>query len=108
MAAIYILAGLNHFRKPQLYLKIIPPYIPFHNQVNYISGFFETILGIGLCIPSVSVFSAWGIIVLLIIVFPANIFMLTNENAGLGLPKWMIILRLPIQIILIIWAYFYT
>lgn len=108
MAAFYIIAGLNHFRNPRLYLKIIPPFIPLPKTMNYLSGFFEVALGILLCLPAFSRFSAWGIIVLLIAIFPANIYMFTNDKARLGLPRWMVILRLPIQVLLIIWAYLYV
>lgn len=108
MATLYILAGLNHFRKPKLYLRIIPTYIPFPKTVNYLSGFLEVLFGIGLLIPETKTYSAWAIIVLLIAVFPANMFMLTDKHASFGLPKWLLILRLPMQIVLLIWAYLYT
>jgi uncharacterized membrane protein len=48
MAIIYIVAGLNHFRNPRLYLKIIPPYLPNPKAVNTISGVAEIVLGITL------------------------------------------------------------
>lgn len=108
MATLYFLAGLNHFRKPRMYIKIIPAYIPYPKLINYISGLSEILLAVGLCIPLISTSTAWGIIALLIIIFPANIYMYTNENAHFGLPKWLLLLRLPLQIILIIWAYIYT
>lgn len=108
MAILYILAGLNHFRNPRLYIKIIPPYFPKPKVLNYISGMAEIILGIGLCIPRLSTVSAWGIIALLIVVFPANLFMFTNKKAGMGLPKTVLFFRLPLQIVLMIWAYYYT
>lgn len=108
MAVLYILAGLNHFRNPRVYLKIIPSYLPNPKTLNYLAGIAEVLLGIGLCIPAISEISAWGIIVLLIVVFPANLFMFTNKKAGMGLPKIILVLRLPFQIVLMIWAYYYT
>ena len=108
MAAIYILAGLNHFRAPRLYQRIIPPALPYPKTVNIISGITEFLLGVALCIPSVSSWAAWGIIALLIAVFPANIYMCINERAGFKLPKWLLLLRLPLQALLIAWAYLYT
>jgi uncharacterized membrane protein len=108
MAAIYVLAGLNHFRKPHIYRKIIPDYFPNPKLLNAISGIAEIVLGIALCIPLLSQYAAVGIIALLIAVFPANLFMLTHDVAALGLPKWMRLLRLPLQIVLILWAYQYT
>ncbi|HLA56474.1 MAG TPA: hypothetical protein VK623_10260 [Flavobacterium sp.] len=108
MALLYILAGGNHFRKPRLYLQIIPAFFRNPRLINGVSGLAEILLGTLLCIPAVSEYAALGIIVLLIAVFPANMFMYTNENARLGFPKWLLLLRLPLQIVLIIWAYQYT
>lgn len=108
MAGIYILAGLNHFRNPKMYVRIIPDYLPAPKLLNICSGLAELILGILLCIPATSKFGAWGIIFLLIAVFPANIYMLTNPKASFGLPKWILWLRLPLQFLLIYWAYLYT
>lgn len=108
MALVYFLAGLNHFRNPKLYLKIIPTYLPHPKLLNVLSGLSEIILAIGLCIPMLSKFCAWGIVALLIAVFPANLFMVANKRAGMGLPKIILLLRLPFQIALIIWAYCYT
>ena len=108
MGIIYILAGINHFRNPRLYVKIIPPYFPNPKLLNNISGIAEIILGIGICIPALTVISAWGIIALLIAIFPANFYMFTDKKAGMGLPKIILLLRLPMQIVLIFWAYYYT
>lgn len=108
MAGIYILAGLNHFRNPRMYVKIIPDYLPAPKLLNVLSGFAEILFGILLCIPSLSCSGAWGIIALLIAVFPANLYMLTHKKAGFGLPKWLLIARLPLQLLLIFWAYLYT
>lgn len=108
MALLYILAGINHFRVPKLYYKIIPPYFSNQRLLNIVSGIAEIILGIALCIPQLSKYAAWGIIILLIAIFPANIYMYQNDKAALGLPKWARILRLPLQFLLIYWAFQYT
>jgi uncharacterized membrane protein len=108
MAAIYFIAGFNHFRNPRLYLKIIPPYFSNPKLLNGITGVAEIIFGILLCIPQTTSFAAWGIIALLIAVFPANLYMYQNDKASLGLPKWIRFIRLPLQIILIYWAFIYT
>ncbi|WP_116790666.1 DoxX family protein [Flavobacterium psychrotrophum] len=108
MAAIYFFAGVNHFRVPRLYLRIIPPSLPNPKLLNYISGAAEVLLGIALCIPVVSHIAAWGIIALLVAVFPANIYMVTNPKAAMKMPKWLLLLRLPMQILLIYWAWLYT
>lgn len=108
MGLIYVLAGLNHFRQPKLYLKIIPQYLPNPSLLNKLSGAAEILLGVLVCISGVSKFAAWGIIILLIAVFPANLYMFQNEKAALGLPKWIRLLRLPLQLVLIYWAFKYT
>ncbi|HEX9150659.1 MAG TPA: DoxX family protein [Flavobacterium sp.] len=108
MAFIYVLAGLNHFRNPRLYLKIIPPYFPNPKLLNSISGCAEILLGITLCIPATSKLAAWGIIALLVAVFPTHLYMYANDRAAMGLPKWILLLRIPLQLGLIYWAYQYT
>ena len=108
MASLYILAGINHFRVPKIYLRIIPPAFPAPKIINIISGLAEIILGIMLLVPETSTWGAWGIIVLLIAVFPANLYMATDKKASLGLPKWILLMRLPLQLLLIYWAYLYT
>ena len=106
-AFIYIAAGLNHFINPKGYLAIMPPYIPAHNLMVMLSGIAEIILGIGLLFPATRSLSAWGIMLLLIAVFPANIYMATS-NRFRKFPAWLRWARLPLQGILIWWAYRYT
>ena len=108
MAFLYIIAGFNHFRKPGMYIRIIPPFFKNPKLINTVSGVAEILLGILLLFPVSKRFAAWGIIVLLIAVFPANLFMFQDKKAGFGLPRWMLLLRLPLQIVLIYWAYQYT
>ena len=108
MAILYILSGMNHFGKPKFYNEIIPPDFRYSLLLNKISGSIEVILGVLLCIPQTSKVAAFGIIAMLLTIFPANIFMYQTINKKLGIPKWILILRLPLQIFLIIWAYQYT
>lgn len=108
MATLYIVAGMSHFINPRLYLKIIPPYFPKPRLLNKISGLAEIIFGALLLIPSFTVFAALGIILLLLAVFPANIYMYQNYTAHPGIPKWILLLRLPLQAVLIYWAFQYV
>jgi len=108
MAALYIIAGLNHFRNPGMYIRIIPPSFSNPKLMNILSGAAEVILGILLMVSYTTNFAAWGIIALLIAVFPANLFMYQNKKAGFGLPNWILFVRLPLQFVLIFWAYQYT
>lgn len=107
MASIYILAGLNHFRKPKMYERIIPPYLPNPKLLNVLSGVFEIIFGILLLFPDQSKYGALGIMILLILFFPVHIYMLQHKKASFGLPLWLLLLRIPLQFLLIFWAYQY-
>ena len=108
MALLYILAGINHFRNPKMYIKIIPTYFSNPKLLNILSGAAEIILGILLTLPFTTHLAAWGIIALLIAIFPANLFMYQDKKASFGLPKWVLLLRMPLQLLLIFWAYQYT
>ncbi|GAB3642901.1 DoxX family protein [Spirosoma arcticum] len=106
-AFLYIAAGVNHFINPKGYLAIMPDYIPAHSLMVVTSGVAEIVLGIGLLFPATRSISAWGIVVLLIAVFPANVFM-AMSNRFRKMPAWLRWARLPLQGLLIWWAYRYT
>lgn len=108
MAFVYFIAGINHFRNPRLYIKIIPPYFSNPKLLNSLSGVAEMILAAALCIPAISNYAAWGVIALLIAIFPTHLYMFFEEKARMGLPKWVLFLRMPLQLGLIYWAYQYT
>jgi uncharacterized membrane protein len=110
MSIFYIVAGFNHFKNPQFYLDMMPPYLPAHAVLNMLAGVIEIILGIGLLFVKSRRASAWGIIALLIAIFPANIYMYTNNISpgGTAVPEWAALLRLPFQLVFIGWAYVYT
>ena len=108
LAAALILGGINHFVMAELYLRIMPPYLPAHLLLVYLSGFLEIGFGIALLIPKFSRRAAWGIILLLIAVFPANIYMAMNTNLFPDLNPLLIYLRLPLQFVLIAWVYWHT
>lgn len=108
MAHLYILAGLNHFLNPRFYMKIMPPYLPFHRELVLLSGLIEVLLGAYLLVPAWSAWAAWGVIALLVAVFPANIYHLQAKGAGMKVPIWGLWIRLPLQFLLIAWAYWHT
>jgi uncharacterized membrane protein len=107
MALFYIAAGINHFVNPRFYLKIMPPYLPWHEALNIISGAAEVILGVLLLVPATRVWAAWGIIALLIAIFPANVNVYFHQDL-IPAPSWVHLLRLPLQGVLILWAWWYT
>ena len=105
---LFIAAGVNHFRDPKFYEDIMPLYLPWPSQLVIISGIAEIVLGIGLLIPQTSQYAAWGLILLLIAVFPANIHMATHPEIYPAMPPILLWLRLPLQGLLVLWAYWYT
>ena len=113
MGPLYVVAGVLHFVVPELYAQIIPPFLPAPLALVYLSGVAEIAVGVGLLIPRTRRYAAWATIALLVAIFPANVYMATSmvaiEGLGGGDPsstaRW---LRLPLQGVLILWAYWYT
>jgi uncharacterized membrane protein len=107
-AAFFVAAGLNHFRNPVFYCSIIPPGFPDPKLLVIISGVCEIAGGVGLLIPPLRRVASWGLIALLIAVFPANIYMaLAPERIpGLYISHWLLWLRLPLQALLAAWVWF--
>lgn len=105
-----IIVGITHFIRPDQYARIVPPQLPSPVGLVYISGVFEILGGIGLLIPFVSVAAAWGLIVLFIAVFPANIYQAIYSIPIEGIPHHPLLywFRLPFQAVLIAWAWWYT
>jgi len=108
LGLLFVLAGVNHFINPEFYVRIMPPYLPWHRELVYISGVFEAILGSLLLIPRFTSLAAWGIIALLIAVFPANIHMAINSQHFPEFSPISLWARLPLQGVLILWAWWFT
>jgi uncharacterized membrane protein len=106
-ATFFLAAGVGHFTSTEFFVKIMPPYLPFHRELVYLSGVFEIVLGVLLLIPQTTRLAAWGLIALLIAVFPANIHMFLHRELFQVSPI-VLLLRLPLQAILILWAWAYT
>lgn len=100
-------AGVMHFVRPEFYMKIMPPYLPYHLELVYLSGVFESALGVLLLVPLVSRWAAWGIFALLIAVFPANIYLFQHQEI-LPAPPLVHLLRLPLQGVFLLWAFWHT
>jgi uncharacterized membrane protein len=108
-ALLYVVAGMLHFIKPDAYLKIMPPYIPWHVAMVSVSGGFEILGGLGLLVPQMRR-AAWGLVALLIAVFPANVYMVTNpiEAGAASIAPALRWGRLPLQLILVWWLLWCT
>lgn len=103
-----MLAGLYHFANPAFYLRMMPPYLPWPLTLIHLSGLFEAALGYLLLVPKYTRLAAWGLIALLVAVFPANIHMALNPQLFPELPPAALWLRLPLQVVLIAGAYWFT
>jgi len=103
LGAAFVLVGIAHFVKTASFVAIMPPYLPAHEELVDISGVFEVLGGLGLLIPTLQRWAGFGLIALLIAVFPANIHMAMSPELFLewGIPLWLLYARLPLQFVLI-------
>jgi uncharacterized membrane protein len=108
MAVVYVAAGIYHFVNPRFYQRIMPPYLPFPLALIYISGVCEIVFGVLLIPEATRIPAAWLIIALLVAVFPANIQMAINFWERKNPYLWMAIARLPLQVVLIWFAWLFT
>jgi uncharacterized membrane protein len=106
-ATLFLVAGVGHFLRTDFFVKIMPPYLPLHRELVYLSGAFEIVLGLLLFFPRTTRLAAWGLIALLIAVFPANIYMFQHQELFQVSPV-VLLVRLPVQALLIFWAWVYT
>jgi uncharacterized membrane protein len=97
----FIIAGVNHFINPEFYLRMMPPILPAHELLNYVSGVAEIILGVLLFIRKTKVVAAWGLIILLIAVYPANIYMAMEAGKSIDIFPTIAYIRLPFQFLFI-------
>lgn len=106
MASFYAFAGVMHFVKPKFFLYIVPPFFKNPKLIVDLSGLAEIILAIGLIYEGTRTYAAIGLIALLIAVFPANIYMAVGEKFQ-KISPWIRWGRLPLQFVLIYWAWLY-
>ena len=106
----YIYIGIRHFTEPDFFLSIMPNYMSFHLELVYLSGFFEILFGIMILFKKSRVLGAKGLILLLIAVFPGNIYLAQSSLAQsfLGITQETAIIRLPFQGLFILFAYWFT
>lgn len=106
----YIYIGIRHLTEPNFFLSIMPNYLSFHLELVYLSGFFEVLFGVMLLFKKYRVLAAKGLILLLIAVFPANIYLTQSSLAQslLDITQETAIIRLPFQVLFILFAYWFT
>jgi uncharacterized membrane protein len=108
LAIGFTTAGVNHFVNPDFYMKIMPPVLPAPLLLIRLSGFFQIVFGVALLIPKYTRLAAWGIVALLLAVFPANVYMAMNAELFSEYSRNLLYLRLPLQFVFIAWAFYYT
>jgi uncharacterized membrane protein len=115
MGAFYVFAGISHFTQPGFFRQIVPPALPAPDLLVVLSGVAEIVLGALVVVPATRRMAAWGIIVLLIAVWPANFYQALYNPMLVDPPAWMgqltqtaLWIRLPLQLVLMYWAWRYT
>lgn len=107
MGGIYVLAGLAHWVYPKIYKSIIPPWVPYRSAVVWSSGLLEIVLGLALFYPPFREAALYGIMGMLLLFLPVHTYMLGNAQRYPKFPYWLLWTRIPIQGLLIYWAYHY-
>lgn len=108
IAVLFLITGILHFIKPQVFVSIMPDFVPCHLVMVYVSGGAEITGALGLLFPQTQIWAAWGLILLLVAVFPANINMAVEAVEEYGYTTlWSAatLFRLPLQFLLIYWVY---
>ena len=107
LAAIMVSAGVLHFVRPAGFVKIVPAFLPAPYVLVIVSGVFEILGGVGLLVPFARELAALGLIALFVAVFPANVNMAVHDiqPKGAHLPTFLLWLRLPLQVLLVAWAW---
>ena len=106
MGSLYTILGVLHFTNTGFYRPLMPRFMPSHDLLIYLSGLAEIVLGIGVLIPQSRNLALWGIILMLLVFLIVHVNMLFPSNR-LGIPLWVLSLRIPLQFVLIYWAYIY-
>ncbi len=106
LAAFFVGAGVNHFVQPRPYEKIVPPRLqPEAKLVVALSGVAEIAGGLGVLLPVTRRLSGIGLIALLAAVFPANLYMAQKPEHFRSIPRWALYARLPLQPLMMLWAW---
>jgi len=107
LALFFVVAGANHFVSPEIYRALMPPSLPWPDLLIGLSGVAEVAGGIGVMIPSLRKAAGWGLITLLVAVFPANLHAASHglSVGDVAVPPWILWARLPFQLVFIAWVW---
>ncbi len=108
LGVFFVGAGVNHFLSPDFYVPMMPPYLPAHLALVYLSGLFEILGGVLVLVPRVRALAGWGLVVLLMAIFPANVHMALSPELFPDMSTAALYARLPFQALFIAWAYWAT
>jgi uncharacterized membrane protein len=110
LAAFFVFMGVMHFVAPEGMVASVPPWLPNAALLVAVSGVFEILGGLGVLLPATRRLAGWGLIALLVAVYPANIHMALHEGpwTAQGAPAWLLWARLPFQFLFIAWAWWAT
>ena len=108
LGLLFIAAGFNHFGHTAFYMSMMPPYLPWHLVLVYASGLAEIALGALVLSKRWQGVAGWGLIALCVAVFPANLYMALNPTLFSQFTPAGLWLRLPLQAVVIVWAYWAT
>ena len=110
LSFFFVFAGVMHFVNAEFFVSIMPPYLPLHLELVYLSGVFEIALGLAVLPRATRSRAGLGLIALLIAVFPANIHMAVNPEPYVeaGTALGFLYGRLPIQFLFMYWAWWAT
>ena len=106
LAVVFVSAGALHFLRPRVFDAVVPPSLPIPAQTaTLISGAAEIAGGLGLLLPATRPAARWGLLALLLAVFPANVYMAQHAEKFKPLPEWALWARLPLQLVLgyVVW-----
>jgi uncharacterized membrane protein len=104
LAAVMVGMGVLHFVAPAPFVGMVPSALPAPMVLVLVSGFFEVLGGAGLLVARVRRAASYGLVLLYLAVFPANISMALHPQDWPGVPAWSLWARLPLQLVLIAWA----
>ena len=108
MSCFYMNVGVKHFIEPEWFLQIMPPNFPHHYEAVYWSGFFELLFGFLLINPMTRQLAGWGIIFVMITVFPANLYLAVTDGEAMNISKELAWGRLPFQYVFIGLAFWHA